>query len=123
MLNNLHAMKMNGEHQWRVAIVMLIIAIAVIGGQRDVEFFNTIVDNSHVLGVTRELCNQQFRVVHRCMQKRHFGLCPQLFVLVVGARNVNVRNQPMPACPGARVAPKETSRLASLTLGARGLSF
>jgi hypothetical protein len=31
---------------------MLNVAIAVIGGQSDVEFFNTIVDNSHVLGVT-----------------------------------------------------------------------
>jgi uncharacterized protein (DUF2236 family) len=41
-----------GEHQRRVATVMLNVAIAVIGSQSDVEFINTIVDNSHVLGVT-----------------------------------------------------------------------
>jgi hypothetical protein len=58
MLDNSHAMKTNGEHQRRVVVVMLNVAIAVVNGQSDVEFFNAIIDNSHVLGVTRKRCNQ-----------------------------------------------------------------
>jgi hypothetical protein len=57
MFDNMRAMKMNSEHQRREANAMVTIAIAVIGGQSDVEFVNTIIDNSHVLGVTRKRCN------------------------------------------------------------------
>jgi hypothetical protein len=40
MFDHSRAMQTNGEHQWRVAKVMHNFAIAVIGCQSDVEFFN-----------------------------------------------------------------------------------